>query len=352
MPKSLNLNISIMAKMTKNLDVQSNVVLLARQDLNLYEKRILIRIIQSFQKYARFKLDSIKADKWNFQIQEELFNEQAIFTFQLKDLDDDNNYGRVKLALKKLRDRGIFAQYKDHKNNKIELYTGIIENWKSINQSTIEVGINTTLYNMLLDFKDGYTKLMLSAAIKFTSVYTIRLYELISKWKEVGTFEISLEEFRRFSNTLDKFSKIDHLKQKVLNHAKQELDTSTETDLRFTYEDVKMGRIITGFKFKIEKTAQNIDIMVNNKTKLHQAELEHINQALPQHILDFCEKLEIGLKGKNLIYFQKFYKKHTLNYMKKLDEIKERALRSPDRTKWAGYIIGAIKKDLGTIKKD
>src|SRR5699024_3331756 len=88
---------------------------------------------------------------------------------------------------------------------------------------------------------------------QFDSVYSVRLYELLTQWRaakkapclELGVFrqqmELGVNEYKRMNDC----------KKRVLDLAVNEINE--KSDLKVKYENVKKGRSITGFKFVVHE---------------------------------------------------------------------------------------------------
>lgn len=108
---------------------------------------------------------------------------------------------------------------------------------------------------------DFFTKYLLSNTIKFKSVYSVRLYELVSQYKNKHnktTDIFPLEIFRKQLGVEPKqYKGMSDFKKYVLDKAVSEINE--HSDLIIEYCQVKSGRMITGFyfTFTIKKNANN-----------------------------------------------------------------------------------------------
>lgn len=102
---------------------------------------------------------------------------------------------------------------------------------------------------------DGYeqffTKYLLSQTASMTSVYSVRLYELLVQWKTAKKTPLfELENFRdQMGVDVNEYKRMYDFKARVLENAIDEINN--KTDLKVSYEQVKKGRIIVGFKFTV-----------------------------------------------------------------------------------------------------
>src|SRR5699024_7587850 len=121
-------------------------------------------------------------------------------------------------------------------------------------ESSIEVILTYDVVNEITRI-DGYeqffTKYLLAQTASMKSAYSVRLYELLVQWKTAKkTPLLQLDCFREQLGVDDtEYKLMSDFKKRVLNVAVDEINE--KTDLKVSYEQVKKGRTITGFKFKV-----------------------------------------------------------------------------------------------------
>jgi len=69
----------------------------------------------------------------------------------------------------------------------------------------------------------GWTKFIKEVAFATDSKYTVRMYMLISKWKDMGGFQMNLDKFRKWLQLEDKYPKYKDLYKRVIRPAYDEL---------------------------------------------------------------------------------------------------------------------------------
>lgn len=106
-----------------------------------------------------------------------------------------------------------------------------------------------------------FTSYLLEQTSKLTSVYAVRLYELLMQWKT--TFKTPVFELNTFRSQLglgvNEYKLMSDFKKRVLDLAVSQINEYT--DITVSYEQHKKGRAITGFSFtfkqkKVEKPAK------------------------------------------------------------------------------------------------
>jgi len=129
----------------------------------------------------------------------------------------------------------------------------------------------------LLQLKDCFTKINLSVALRLKSSFSIRIYELLKQYENIGSRSFMLSELKTMLGIADSQYKLyGHLKSKVLKVAQDEL--AAKTDLTFDYEEIKVGRSVGKIRFTIK--SQRIPVSKDDPEKT--AEVSAPDDALLQ----------------------------------------------------------------------
>lgn len=323
--------------------MQSNQVTLSKINLaNVYEKRLLNAFIDSLSPYLKGKIEEAKGISKGAHIEEQRelafgANESITYTYRLSDVEPNpQNYDRLRSAIKKLRKTDVDIVTSD----KTEIFTGLIE-YAEINhrQEFFKARVSLTAYQFLCDISKGYSLKNFKTALELKKLYSSYIYDLICKWRNKSTFQIDLEELRFITNAPDSYTAND-LKKRVLNSAKKELDESDFTDLTFSYEDVKKGRSITGFRIHIFHT-ENDSLKLSELTQKTSP-----NWDFDKETIDYLNRNKINFNGKNRILLKEFFRlRGTSRGLEFLETAKDSALRK-SRDNPQGYIISAVKKHI------
>ena len=220
------------------LAIQSYIFTTAKYDFNAYEKRIMYRLVE----LAQDELKGIMIRDNMHKIEPILFGREI--TMPVADIlrdEKDQNYTIAKKAFRSLAQKGV-----EYEDDKIWQYTAIIANPK-INKikGYVVFTVLDDIWRCLLDFTKGYRKYELVTAMQFKSVYSMRMYELMSGQKR--PLEFTFEDLKQRFGVKDKYKLVGHFKTRVLDIAKKELDEYSPYS--FNYIEVKEGRRVVGFKF-------------------------------------------------------------------------------------------------------
>lgn len=106
---------------------------------------------------------------------------------------------------------------------------------------------------MIGQLKECFTRYRLSKTAQLTSVYAIRLYEMMVQWQSTKVVPmLDLEVLReRLDIQPDEYPRVFDFKKRVLDPAITQIND--HTDITVSYEQHKTGRAITGFTFKLKQ---------------------------------------------------------------------------------------------------
>jgi plasmid replication initiation protein len=106
---------------------------------------------------------------------------------------------------------------------------------------------------MLTEFDklNPYTKYKKDIVLSLKKDYSFDFYHLAKKHQAMGKFEMSLEKIRTEFGLPESYHDLSNLKKRVINPSLDEITANTDIDL--TYENVKKGRSVVGFKFSVRE---------------------------------------------------------------------------------------------------
>ena len=126
-------------------------------------------------------------------------------------------------------------------------------------QGIIEFDLTRHVLPFLFDLKNNFTSYELAAALRLTSKYAKRVYQLCSQWKDIGeTKKYDLQDFKRMLGLLDekgndKTERVSDLKSKVLDIAVKQINEHTELHVSYTLE--KKGKAFKNIVFTVKPQA-------------------------------------------------------------------------------------------------
>lgn len=218
--------------------IQSYIFTTAKYDFSAYEKRIMYRLVE----FAQDELKGVMIRDNMHKMQPTLFGREIIMPVKdiLKD-EEDKNYTIAKKAFDSLQHK--FIEYED---DEIWQSTPIITAPKiKKREGSVRFYVFNEVWEAMLDFTNGFRKYELLTAMKFKSVYSMRMYELMSG--QENPIQFDYEDLRQRFGIADKYSDVRNFKRRVLDVAKKELDASSPYS--FDYTEVKNGKNIVAFLF-------------------------------------------------------------------------------------------------------
>ena len=101
------------------------------------------------------------------------------------------------------------------------------------------------------DALNPYTKYKKEVVLRLKKDYSLDIYHLAKKHQAMGSFQISLDDLFEQLGLPESYRRIGNLKDRVINPSLDEITENTDIDL--TYENVKKGRSVVGFKFTVRE---------------------------------------------------------------------------------------------------
>ena len=94
----------------------------------------------------------------------------------------------------------------------------------------VNIRFATDIYPYLSELEKNFTKYRLANIVQLTSVYAVRLYELLICWLGQGLHnkEFDIDDFRRLMGVDDKYSQFGQLKDRVITPALEQINEFTD----------------------------------------------------------------------------------------------------------------------------
>ncbi|MEX6455993.1 replication initiation protein RepM [Moraxella osloensis] len=228
-----------MNKSKNDLVVKDNALINASYYLSLTEQRlILLAIIQA------------RAEKKTTGNE---FKVKVSSYINAYGVADATAYEAIQKATETLRTRYFtFERVVDGEPERV------VSNWvQSIayaeNSSYIKIKFTDDVMPLITKLEKHFTSYQLEQVKDLTSIYAIRLYEMIIQWRATGkTQQIPIDELRyKLGIEPDQYKQMVNFKKKVLDFAINQINE--HTDIKASYEQHKEGRSITGFTFTFKE---------------------------------------------------------------------------------------------------
>ncbi|MGL5980908.1 MAG: replication initiation protein [Phocaeicola sp.] len=315
--------------------IQSYILTTAKYDFNVYEKRLLYRLVEIAQ--SEIEGLSFKDGRDIRKIQHQLSGKVDIVlpVASLLSGEDDKNYLAVKKAMTSLAKKGF-----EYEDSEVWQYINIISNPEIKKRSSfLTVTVHPRIWNVILDFSKGFRKYELATAMQFKSTYSMRFYELLSGQKTKLTY--SLEYLKEMFMVADKYTKTNDFIRKVIEPAKKELDE--KSPYSFDFSANKEGRKIVSISFTPIFHPANRDESLQGKELQKQTSLSwQLNRA----VIDYLQN-SIGLNKQQINANRDLFVTAQQVLPDILGDFAILHAKSRDKTNPIGWFINAIK---GRIK--
>ena len=155
----------------------------------------------------------------------------------------------------------------------------------------IEIKLTKTVLPHLFDLKNKFTSLALQAALRLTSKYSKRIYQLCSQWKDLGeTKKYDIQEFKKMLGLIDeegneKLKAYKDFRKVVLDLSVNQINE--HTDLFITYAPVKEGRSVKYITFTVKQQAVatpplDLDETPSTLPGLNQGQIDNASKILKE----------------------------------------------------------------------
>lgn len=101
------------------------------------------------------------------------------------------------------------------------------------------------------DALNPYTKYKKEVVLRLKKDYSLDLYHLAKKHQTMGGFQITLNELFEQLGLPESYQDLSNLKKRVIKPSLDEITVNTDIDL--SYENIKKGRSVVGFKFTVKE---------------------------------------------------------------------------------------------------
>lgn len=258
---------------------KANNLVEGKYRFNIWEMRIFTKMLTM--------IDKDDADFQEYRI----YLKDIITYFGLK--NDHSAYQWLKDASIQLMKKIIMIKRETDEGPK-EFRTPIVagvETDENTNYKYVDLSFHPKMKPYLLELKNKYLLYDARNILHMSSVYSIRLYEILKQYERIGSRKVELEALKwmigvNSMETDEKGKEVEvyrlksygHFKSRVLIPAQK--DFSEKCDISFDFYEIKKGRKVDAIQFKIslnEKIANGI------KRKKRRTSSDKVNQITDAH---------------------------------------------------------------------
>jgi plasmid replication initiation protein len=204
----------------------------------------------------------------------------------------------------------------------------------------VEFYLGKKLVDVFLNFNKCFSKYQLDISLSFKSVYSMRMYELISNQNRKLTFRIS--KLKKMWDITEKaYERNYNFIQRIIETAKKELDE--KSNWSFTYIPIKKGRSFELIEFTPVHFPERETEEIARAEAVRQVNLSFfVSKEVKKYLTNTCEFTPREIKN-NADTIKSFCTKFQGEAIEILAEIWGRA-RGAKNPK--GYLIGTLKSEI------
>lgn len=306
---------------TKALVTKSNNLVEARYHFSIWETRVFTKLVSLIQPgdedFKKYKL----------------YIKDLVSFFGVKDNDA---YVKIKAVPDNLLKKVVTIPYTTENGEERFLKTGLIAQ-ASIpkkKEGYIELSFHPDLKPYLLQLKRTFLSYDISNVLKISSVYSVRIYELLKQYEKIGHREFDIETLKATLGVSDKYKLYGHFKSRIILKAQKDL--KQHTDIYFNFKEVKSGRRVVAIIFEIKK---NKNTEIPEKTRVN-IDVPPLREEIEITLLNW------GISPKTLnIYWNSYSLEHLkgrIRYVKNQQELKSK--RDETIANLAAYFNTVVSK--------
>ena len=217
--------------MTNDLTVvKANSLIEASYRLTLDEMRLLALTIGTMNP---------KSDQQVFEFS------VSEFVNQFPEVNADRAYTQIKSAIERISERWVKTEDERH----VTKFRWVSSQTYFKKEGRFKIALTNEIMPYLTQLKGQFTQYQLNHISGFTSVHTMRFYELLTQYKRVGQRYITIEDLKKWLQLEDKYNLWAELQRWVIKPSLNEINE--KSDLFVEYEPIKRGRKIIGVEFNI-----------------------------------------------------------------------------------------------------
>lgn len=167
------------------------------------------------------------------------------------DMGRQHAEAKIKEAIDRLWDRTIIINGNDRKE-KFRWIQYQAEYLKG--EGGVEITFSDAIMPYLTQLKGQFTRIMIKNVSSLSSVYSIRIYELLQQFRSTGERTISVDDFRSVLELDGKYVDFKILNRDLIKSSIAELNS--KSDLNVTVEYIKKGRNVVALRFKFKEDKQ------------------------------------------------------------------------------------------------
>lgn len=240
----------------------------------LEEKFIALAVIGMQAKYKALEKSYTPMD-WEY-----ISTNRISFADFSETMDLTNNTKKIKQSIMDLKSLGLCVSYKiwnveTKKDNLIHDYISIFDLFK-INETETHIDYHFCTYfqKFFIDVGNHF-QLSIDEIVGLHSAHTIRIYSLLkSKYNMNATkHQFSVEDLKSFLNVDKKYIKYSNFKCKVLEVAKNQINSALSSKFQINYTEIKSRQKVVAIEFEMKSLGEKYYEATNKMPRYKQNQI-------------------------------------------------------------------------------
>lgn len=324
--------------------IESYKLTTVRDRIGIYGQRLILRLVELATAEGATQGLDFKSHRDIRQVEVGLWGENTV-TMPLSDITaETDNRSKPRKAVIALMQEIIEAEDEDG-----DWFAFPFLTFAQVKNGMLTVKVRQELWQVFLDFRKGFRRFELEAALQLKSTYSLRLYKLVSEQHDVNFLDFLLDELKKMLGVGDKYPKAYDFGKKVLDPARAELDRVAPWTFTYSWLTSRKqagGRAaIVGVRFFPHYQPEHRDPdLAFKQTRLKYSEITApgLNQAQRNMLLHNFGFTQKGINNNQALF------ETALKYLDLTTFLLDLSHRvSTTRPKNpTGYVINAIKMEL------
>jgi hypothetical protein len=207
--------------MEKNKDlIESYKLTTLRDNIGIYGQRLLLRLVELATAEGATKDLNFKSgrDLRKIEITEDLFYKRVTMPLTHITGDSDNRSKPRKAII------ALMQQIIEAEDEEGDWFAFPFLSYAQVKNGNLTVEVRKELWQVFMDFRKGFRRYELQAALHLKSTYSLRLYKLVSEQRDINYLDFQLDELKKMLGVGNKYPRAYDFGKYVLDPAKAELD--------------------------------------------------------------------------------------------------------------------------------
>lgn len=325
--------------------IESYKLTTVRDRIGIYGQRLILRLVEFATAEGATKGLDFKSgrDIRQVEITDDLFHKRITMPLDYITGDSDNR-SKPRASILALMKEVIEAEDADG-----DWFAFPFLTFAQVKNGLLTVEVQKELWQVFMDFRKGFRKFELDAALQLKSTYSLRLYKLISEQKDINYLDFQLAELKKMLGVGNKYPRAYDFFKYVLEPAKEELDRVAPWS--FTYTPLTSrkqagGRAaVTGIRFfpRYQPEHRDPDLEKNQLKRRFPGALEPELSQAQKNILVH----KFGFTQKGLLNNRELFEMASKNIdlTTFLIDLGERVSRLRPKNP-TGYVVSALQMEL------